>query len=923
MRKKGLYYLVVFVLIIGLASAVDFEVDEDSSFIETDYLEGDFVMGQVNMSFDEQKNVDFESSFGGSITLLEVLEKMGYVAGTDFTCDPTSCEGDYQPRAGSESKHINLAQKATYGFKIEDDHFVEEIRDLRFTVSVNEDRQGCNNTLFIDLLDDGKIEFYNEEYISYDCPYYLNDMNYGCFDLDDVTDQIGIGNEPFCELLEDLPPAAAYRAGAIVKKERVAGPLSFVMLSANGDCDEPISNVAESGPILIGDDQDVNVILEVDRVPLEKIDVMVCVWSTAGDEGAYQIRINEDDNDLCGVNDPCQHPRDRDEMDIDFEIYAIPKAYALVGDKQFEVESDLLEEVNDYLNETYHHDCSGDNGCVIPFSLWGIGYPDQRIHSAYLRYDAQGFPSTRDIFELRERPAEINSEDYLVLNVDEMEFRVPDSDGRHTFELELDGEEVIRQPIDVEIGFSFNLAPRFAFVGRNTAFTAVTSMNVSSSVWDFGDGSALVHSSDNTAQHAYSSEGNFVVRVTLTKPTGSSYTNSSKRFRVVVGEARASANLTLIDYESRVANLEADINSFSQWMREPIKNTFGLDAIKANIVNKRTEFNTLSQSSAATDDDYIQIINYLLNTGVPYSVFVSESGTLPALVGFNNVDPAHIKEISGSSTSVSDDDLRAHILDWMDGNYEVMVEFQTVAAQGDLDTFGFMRKYNVDIDQKTGAGSDYAYLIINYPSSSDAMIMESPAGAEETSLGGTYIGMDASSPLSSLEFLISGTSLPSTADLGIYISPVISAFNINEKPIREGCWWCDQEGEFDWNKFIIGMVILFTAALSIYIILQAWYKRYYEKHLFKNPNDLYNLVSFIYNSRKAGLKDRDARAKLKRRGWKGEQITYAFNKLDGRRTGMWEIPLFKFIENRKVKKELEKKQGGGPVDTRFIKRPNL
>ena len=37
---------------------------------------------------------------------------------------------------------------------------------------------------------------------------------------------------------------------------------------------------------------------------------------------------------------------------------------------------------------------------------------------------------------------------------------------------------------------------------------------------------------------------------------------------------------------------------------------------------------------------------------------------------------------------------------------------------------------------------------------------------------------------------------------------------------------------------------------------------------------------------------------------------------------MWEIPIFKSIENKKVKTELEKKQGG-PIDARFIKRPGF
>ena len=63
--------------------------------------------------------------------------------------------------------------------------------------------------------------------------------------------------------------------------------------------------------------------------------------------------------------------------------------------------------------------------------------------------------------------------------------------------------------------------------------------------------------------------------------------------------------------------------------------------------------------------------------------------------------------------------------------------------------------------------------------------------------------------------------------------------------------------------------------------------------------------------------------KLLERNWSREQVVYAVKKLDGRRTGMWEIPVFKFLENKKVKMELEKKNPGKPIDARFIKMPKL
>ena len=89
----------------------------------------------------------------------------------------------------------------------------------------------------------------------------------------------------------------------------------------------------------------------------------------------------------------------------------------------------------------------------------------------------------------------------------------------------------------------------------------------------------------------------------------------------------------------------------------------------------------------------------------------------------------------------------------------------------------------------------------------------------------------------------------------------------------------------------------------------------------KNNYDLYNLVNFIYNSRSSGLNDDEIKKKLKAAGWSNERIIYAFKKIEGRRTGMWEIPIFKAFENRRVKKELEKRHG--TVNIRFIKQPRF
>ena len=107
-------------------------------------------------------------------------------------------------------------------------------------------------------------------------------------------------------------------------------------------------------------------------------------------------------------------------------------------------------------------------------------------------------------------------------------------------------------------------------------------------------------------------------------------------------------------------------------------------------------------------------------------------------------------------------------------------------------------------------------------------------------------------------------------------------------------------------SFIFGIFVLLIIALAIYIFLQEWYKHNYEIHLFKDKSELYNLMNFIQNARKQGLNDNDIRKKLKSSKWSGEQINYAINKLDGKRVGMWEIPVFKFWHKRKMQKEMAK-----------------
>ena len=72
---------------------------------------------------------------------------------------------------------------------------------------------------------------------------------------------------------------------------------------------------------------------------------------------------------------------------------------------------------------------------------------------------------------------------------------------------------------------------------------------------------------------------------------------------------------------------------------------------------------------------------------------------------------------------------------------------------------------------------------------------------------------------------------------------------------------------------VVGLLIFFFIA---YIIMQEWYKRNYENHLFKNKNFLFNILSYIHNEKLKGRDDSTIDSNLKK---------------SGKRTGMLEVPM--------------------------------
>jgi hypothetical protein len=304
-----------------------------------------------------------------------------------------------------------------------------------------------------------------------------------------------------------------------------------------------------------------------------------------------------------------------------------------------------------------------------------------------------------------------------------------------------------------------------------------------------------------------------------------------------------------------------------------------------------------SLNSSKNESEYTEIVLDLVGLNLPESFKVPKKGILPFSLGFSRIDVSYIENISNYKVSEDKRELlKENIIFLNDKNYASQISFEDVSIISGLNEESIYTKIKITPARKGTASVNKDYLIIDYPIEQITFSKDYKAGSIQGDYkSGTYIALSGED----IEFILTGKV--NFIDLGAYISPIVSEVGDYEEPI-----FISKKYPTLWVSFWLILVVIFT--LVIYIVLQEWYKKYYQSYLFKNGDDLYNLINFIYNSRNSKLSDDIIRKKLSVNKWSGEQIDYAIKKLDGRRTGMFEIPIFRGREQKKIMEEIAKRQ---------------
>lgn len=863
----GIFLLIVIIPFILAA----YTPGEPRYNVEKMYGKSGNVRGWVNMSFEEQPSNTFFSDGETEISLLDLLESDTKHV---YSCNPLNCETDYSAKNGGSSKSFSLSsgESKVYGLVLTGN--VQSVESLDFKLDSNAPISD-KSQIKIDILDDGKIDMINNK--SCQGANCANAKNYGCYTSGPITEEYDIeSGKQYCHRI-NLSESPGFSLGAWVRK--VSGSVDLEMGLYDGssgnqlaDCELP-EVTSTTGT---------EVFCDVNYAVKEKEDYYICLSPTSSNVGNFRLRGYSVTNGCGFVGDPISPP-------------SYPQAYQLFAEgKKFDTpgtlditndrkgESDLNDIVFEYISERYGgFDCT--NECVVPIRFTSTSNQDITLKGLSLRYRKDGGLTTQPYFyDVTETPALINS-NFQRIFLDKANFLVPNKIGLYDFELEFDGDEIISEELNVtNLPAIVSLKPIKTASSYPTVFTVETDSpsQVERYFWDFGDGSIEKTTLENKITHTYTSIGTYELKVTTVDVRDLS---SSKTFQVNVTSPRDLINSTLIKMRKDIANINIDIENFSPFTQQGIKDVLKIEESLSEIDRLEAAFN-----SVTSETQYDDIIVDLLKLKVPESV---SEGDIALDISFftdkGNIDLSVIKAIAGGDYDISQEDgYKNGVLAWNQQNLDAKVSFTEIIGEYDGYVEPILKVYDMTISEKKDISDNYFFIVKDIEN-----IMFSQGTLSEKSGNHVYVdlGRTNSFSISTTNKEVDFLSLPG------FISPSLNSISVVEviEPVEDNS---------KITIFILLIFLLVVIAFIVYIFLHRWYKKKYEDYLFKNKNDLFNMVTYVNHAKKRGMKKDDIESNLRKNKWSSEQIKYVMKKYVGKRTGLVDIPLVEFVEKKLYKK---------------------
>ncbi len=863
--------------------------------IPVSYEPGAAITGWVNISLsNEPTTSSLKSSFGESINLLELLRK-GNNSGFVKSCNMIDCASSYVASNPETSKTLSLSEGASVVLGLD---ILGNARDLLSDISSFTFNLTSNNPetekfpLAIDILNDGSYEW--QAYKASDS---FGDEDKGCFIY--TTGQAIIASSSYCEKIR-LQKTPEVQIGAYV--QGIQAGIDFDMKITSSDGLKHGS--CATNPTLGGEVEVVNCVVP-DFSVNEVGDYFACIKANPMDINKYKIDI-EEDSIKCGFSSPSGNYEG--SYNYDFKIFARPKKY--LGGINFSLNDDELANakssrnnieayLEEYISDVYGNNCS--KGCVIPIKI-SAGISQQVVLSNtygsgggtipyIISYTAGISTFTDKFYDTSETPSLISS-GFQKLFLGEAGFHVPGEIGNHTLSISLNGsageQPLFSQKISVNIPEPpkiKGLSPNRTGVKYPTLFTILLNgtTNVTKYNWDFGDGSSQ-NTSGGEVTHTYNTVGSYTMKVSLYSQSGALF--SSREFIVAVSPASTIVPELLEESEERLNLIKAQMKSnFSVFEQKAINKSLNIAGIESKIKTMKT-----SVSQAGSDEAKFELIlGDLLALKIPDAVaktaYTDGFAFYPTMEVIN-LDA--LKQTGGGDYEADKEDAyKQAVLIWEGANVNTVMIYTEISSIYPEEQKLLVKTF--DLRMAKTEGSKNAYIIMR---DMNNLVFKDDYSQEKNN-GYYSIAFDTSEK----RIAFSTTENVDFFTLPLFVSPAISELDLTGIDILP-----PENKTKKWVTFgaiVAGVLVL---AGVVWFVLKVWYKRRYENYLFKNRNNLYNLVNYIQNEKIKGTKEADIASKLRKAGWSSEQLRYALRKHAGKSTGMPELIKLKKGSKEKMPK---------------------
>ena len=844
MNYKKIFLFCFLLLAINFVAA-SYELGNQSHVLSPTYGSNSSLIGFLNISFDTQPiNSLFTDSEGNSVELEELLNTTSNELFYEYSCDVLDCGSSYESVGKETIKVYSLSAGEEIIIGLEFEGNIERITNIEYTVQSNA-LAACASQFKIDFLDDNSSDYTNTNALSISC----DNKNTGCYNISEGGEETIITSTPFCQKIK-IPETPKVELGVWLK-ENTPGTRAIHMALYDLEGNE-IDNCEISKGIMTSTGSEVSCV--IDYPAIESEDYYVCTYST-GVTGDFRTKgyIGEDNCGFHGV--PVKNASASYYLFVNGQKYAAPGEVVVSDQLGIGKAASLLAE--EYIVEKYGS-MNCESSCYVPIKITSNVAQTITLKDFTINSDKVSFPGTssNEFHLLNETPAKINSE-IQTLSLGGL-FVLPEEFGKFDYTLSLEGDQLFEEELEIK-NASITLTPTIAAAGFPITFEATfhSDLNETSYLWDFGT-EGMFETFSNKKTIVFDEEGNYSLNLMIETENAL----FSKEFLIYVSSPEETINQILAELKYKKENLEKQILNLDYNLRDKIKEDLEWESVSTLILLLEEKYN-----AAKISGNYSDVIPYISETSLPDAIIQASVGKLSYFPEISEIDVEIVAKTFGDFYSQENyEAYQDAILFYNMDDYQIKISMKEVNYNLDGEIVTFLRSFYLDVSGKAG---DYTHKIF----------IEAIPGIELSENISESNGYWVLSPEEANSLVIfTGSNLEIT-DLPIFLAPSLSSLNIIDGPI--------EDYKFPWWILIVSLVGLIILGGIVYFVLHRWYDKKYEKSLFSNRNNLFNLITYINNQKAKGSNESEIRSKLHKAKWSSEQIRYVLRKYLGKNTGMW------------------------------------